>query len=285
MKLSTIHSGLFKLDGGAMFGVVPKQLWKRLNPPDDNNMCTWAMKCLLLEKDGKKILFDTGMGEKQDEKFRSHFEPHGPYHLLSSLEDHGVGADQVTDVFITHLHFDHCGGAVAKEGDRLYPTFGNATYWSNRTHLEWAREPNARERASFLKENFVPLEDEGVLKHLPEKRLQAFSDDIDVLMVDGHTEKMMIPHIRIGERTLVFCADLLPSAYHLGLPYVMAYDVRPLVTLEEKSAFLEEAYKNEYVLFLEHDPVHECITITKNERGKYVVKASGSLADFFPDNV
>ena len=282
MKLTTIHSGLFKLDGGAMFGVVPKQMWHRLNPPDENNMCTWAMRCLLLETDNKKILFDTGMGDKQGDKFRSHFEPHGPYTLLQSLEDAGVKPDDITDVFLTHYHFDHVGGAVSKREDgRLEPTFPNADYWSNQPHIDWAMNPNMREKASFLKENFVPLEAEGVLKTLAAKAPREFwSEDVEVLFVNGHTEKMMIPHININGRTVVFCADLLPSTGHLGLPYVMAYDVRPLVTLKEKEPFLKMAVERNYLLYLEHDPIAECIEIGINERGKFVVTKAGALSDF-----
>ncbi|MDX1683783.1 MAG: MBL fold metallo-hydrolase [Saprospiraceae bacterium] len=282
MKLTTIHSGLFKLDGGAMFGVVPKQLWKRINPPDDNNMCTWSMRCLLLEEGDRKILFDTGMGNKQGEKFRSHFEPHGPYDLIDSLKKAGVAPSEITDVFITHYHFDHVGGAVKRnEKDELVPTFENATYWSNQRHVDWATTPNHRERASFLKENFKPLEEHGVLKTLPTRDVMtSWIPNIDVLFVDGHTEKMMIPHISINGKTLVFCADLMPSAGHLGLPYVMAYDIRPLNTIAEKETFLKKAVEENYILFLEHDAPTECITVTRNERGKFVADKEGSLEDF-----
>lgn len=283
MKLSTIHSGLFKLDGGAMFGVVPKQLWKRLNPPDENNMCTWSMRCLLLEDGDKKILFDTGMGQKQNEKFRSHFEPHGPYDLITSLTSAGVSPDEITDVFITHYHFDHVGGAVKRrENGDLVPTFENARYWSNQRHVDWATTPNHRERASFLKENFQPLESHGVLNTIDTgDHMTSWQSNIDVLFVDGHTEQMMIPHIRIGGKTLVFCADLMPSTGHLGLPYVMAYDIRPLDTLREKEAFLKKAVEEEYILFLEHDRDTECVTLKIDERGKYVVDRAGRLSDFF----
>lgn len=279
MKLSTVHSGLFKLDGGAMFGVVPKQMWKKINPPDENNMCTWAMKCLLLEDGPRKILFDTGMGQKQGDKFRSHFEPHGPYDLIDSLKEKEVRPEDITDVFITHLHFDHVGGAISRGDDeRLVPTFPNAKYWSNQAHWEWAKEPNPRERASFLKENFMPLEEEGLINFIDSgKEKTTWIDNIDVLMVDGHTEKMMIPHIQINGRTVVFCADLLASSGHLGLPYVMAYDIRPLSTMKEKKTFLDLAIENNYLLYLEHDPVIECIEIGFNDRGRYVVTKSGSL--------
>ncbi len=287
MKLTTVHAGMFKLDGGAMFGVVPRQLWQRLNPPDEKNMCTWAMRCLLLEYGDRKILFDTGMGDKQGEKFRSHFEPHGDESLMSSIENAMLKPEEITDVFLTHLHFDHDGGAVSVDDKgHYYPTFPNARYWTNERHYKWALEPNPRERASFLKENMVPLEDAGVLNFIDvNKGVSHWIDNIDVLTVYGHTEAMMCPHIRIPSKdgdktkTLVFAADLMPSSFHLGLPYVMAYDIRPLITLEEKSAFLSEAVANDYVIFLEHDPSTECITVMKNERGRYIVNKSGSLDD------
>ena len=281
MKLSVVHSGMFKLDGGAMFGVVPKKLWHKLNPPDENNMCTWSMKCLLLETGNKKILFDTGMGEKQGEKFRSHFEPHGPYSLYSSLGNLSIDREAITDVFLTHYHFDHVGGAVEKDEEgKLYPAFPNATYWSNQAHIDWATDPNARERASFLKENFIPLESFGVLNKLSAKEeRETWIENVDVLYVNGHTEKMMIPHIRIHGRTVVFCADLLPSAGHLGMPYVMSYDIRPLVTLEEKGKFLKKAVEENYILFLEHDPVLECIEVGLNEKGRFEITRSGTLAE------
>ena len=246
MKFSTIHSGLFKLDGGAMFGVVPKQLWKKLNPPDDNNMCTWSMRCLLLEDGDRKILFDTGMGDKQGEKFRSHFEPHGPYDLIDSLEKAGVTASEITDVFITHYHFDHVGGAVKRdERCDLVATFENARYWSNQRHIDWATDPNHRERASFLKENFKPLEEHGVMNLLPsDDVMTSWLGNIDVLFVDGHTERMMIPH------------------------------------MAEKEAFLNKAVEENYILYLEHDAPTECITVTRNERGKFVIDKKGALNDF-----
>lgn len=282
MKITTIHSGLFKLDGGAMFGVVPKQMWKKLNTPDDNNMCTWSMRCLLLEWDDRKMLIDTGMGDKQGDKFRSHFEPHGPYSLNASLEEAGLKADDITDVFLTHLHFDHVGGAVSKEEDgRLSPTFTNATYWSNKAHWEWARTPNPRERASFLKENFIPLEEQGVVQHLPDDaEVLNWIPQMDVLFVNGHTEKMMVPLIKYQDKTIAFCADLLPSAGHVGLPYVMSYDIRPLFTMKEKKSFLDKAVEGEWILFLEHDHRCPCITIELNDRGRYAVKKRGSLKEF-----
>ena len=282
MKVSTVHSGLFKLDGGAMFGVVPKQLWERKNQPDENNMCTWAMKCLLIEIGDRKILLDTGMGHKQDDKFRSHFEPHGPYDLIGSLSELNVTPSQITDVFLTHLHFDHCGGAISiGQNGKLTPTFPNARYWSNEAHWEWAKTPNPREKASFLKENFILLEEEGIINFIPTQETKVeWMDGIDILHVNGHTEKMMIPHIQVNGKTLVFCADLLPSAGHLGLPYVMSYDIRPLDTMKEKKSFLDTAVDHEYILFLEHDKDNECIQVGRNDRGRYAVKKSGKLADF-----
>ncbi len=283
MKLSVINTGLFKLDGGAMFGVVPRRMWQKLNPPDDNNMCTWAMRCLLIETDTRKILVDTGIGNKQDDKFRSHFEPHGTDSLLASLEQKGVSVNDITDVFQTHLHFDHCGGAVHQDDNgKLSPTFPNATYWTNQQHWDWAMNPNPRERASFLKENFVPLQEAGVLKMIEVNPdgLTDWVDGIQIRLANGHTESMMLLYIPVGNKTVVYCADLIPSAYHIGLPYVMSYDIRPLITMAEKKVFLEEAVANEYLLFFEHDPHTESATITKNERGKYKIKEVITIEDF-----
>ena len=280
MKLSTINTGFFKLDGGAMFGVVPKQLWKKLNPPDENNMCTWAMRCLLIENGDRKILVDCGLGEKQDERFRSHFEPHGEDSLAHSISDNNLNPEDITDVFLTHLHFDHCGGAVSKDKDgKLIPTFPNATYWSNKTHFDWAMNPNPREKASFLKENFVPLQDAGVLQFVEETNSKNVFDNIDVKFVYGHTEAMMVLYIRNENFTLVYCADVLPSSYHIGLPYVMSYDVRPLITMKEKTEILEEAVREKQVLFFEHDPKTECATVRKNEKGRIVIDRVFSLEE------
>jgi glyoxylase-like metal-dependent hydrolase (beta-lactamase superfamily II) len=280
MKLHTIESGYFKLDGGAMFGVVPKTLWKRINPPDENNMCTWAMRCLLVETGDRKILIDTGMGDKQDEKFRSFFHPHGKSTIESSLSDIGLGLQDITDVFITHMHFDHVGGAVKRDAEgNLVPTFPNAIYWSNEKHYKWALDPNERERASFLKENIVPLMEHGVLKFLPSDKRFTWFNNFDVLTCDGHTEAMMVPIINTGNYTLVYCADLLPSSGHLGRPYVMSYDIRPLVTLVEKDELLEEALANDWYLFLEHDPVTEVIRVARNERGKVVPEDELSIEE------
>ncbi len=280
MKLSIIKTGFFKLDGGAMFGVVPKQLWQRLNPPDENNLCTWALRCLLVETEDKKILIDTGMGNKQDEKFRSHFEPHGADDLITSLQQQGLKPEDITDVFLTHLHFDHCGGAVKKdETGKLVPTFPNATYWSNKTHYDWAMNPNERERASFLKENFVPLIEAGVLKFVEEKEGIELWNDIKINFAFGHTEAMMIPEINFKNRKIIYCADLLPSSFHIGMPYVMSYDIRPLETLKEKHRLLEKAVERQDILFFEHDPNLECCTVKKDDRGRIVLHEALKLEE------
>lgn len=271
MKLTPINTGFFKLDGGAMFGIVPKRLWQRLNPPDDNNLCTWAMRCLLIETKDRKILVDTGLGDKQDDKFRSHFEPHGDDNLLSSLAQVGVQPEAITDVFLTHLHFDHVGGAVKRDSKgALVPTFPNATYWTNEAHYQWALNPNAREKASFLKENFVPLMDAKVLRFIDVPNDGEWLPGIRIRYVYGHTEAMMLLFIDTGDKTVVYTADLIPSSYHIGMPYIMAYDLQPLKTLAEKKQLLEEALAGNYELFFEHDPHLERCTVKKNERGRIV---------------
>jgi len=266
MNLHIIHTGNFKLDGGAMFGVVPKSLWQRTNPADENNMCTWAMRCLLIEQGDQAILIDNGIGNKQSEKFFSYYYLHGDHSLQGSLHKAGFSEDDITDMFHTHLHFDHCGGGVQKDGDGFKLTFPKARYWSNRDHWKWATEPNAREKASFLKENIQPIEESGHLFHVSEDKTSPFSN-IDIITVDGHTDKQMLPVIRYKEHTIVFVADLLPSVGHIPLPYVMGYDTRPLLTLSEKESFLKEAADNNYILFLEHDPVNECCTVKYTDRG------------------
>lgn len=274
MKLHSIETGNFKLDGGAMFGVVPKSLWHKLNPADDNNMCSWAMRCLLIEDGDKLILIDNGIGSKQDEKFFSHYYLHGDYCLENSLKEKGFNKNDITDVFLTHLHFDHCGGSVEKVNNILQPAFKNATYWSNQLHWSWATKPNQREKASFLKENILPIEESGQLKFLDnplksEIKFQKnkFSENIEVAFFSGHTESMMLPMINYKNNIIVFMADLLPSAAHIPLPYIMAYDMFPMQTLNEKTSFLNEAVENNYILFFEHDITNECCTLQKTEKG------------------
>jgi glyoxylase-like metal-dependent hydrolase (beta-lactamase superfamily II) len=266
MKLHTIDTGFFKLDGGAMFGVVPKSIWNKLNPSDSNNMCNWAMRCLLIEDGNQLILIDNGLGNKQDDKFFSYYFLNGEDSLSNSLHKNGFSENDVTDMFLTHLHFDHCGGGVKRVGEKLELTFPNARYWSNENHWLWATQPNAREKASFLKENILPMQESGQLKFVGEKDLSPFPQ-MDIFFASGHTDRMMIPKIKYKDKTICFMADLLPSSHHVPLPYVMGYDTRPLLTMQEKEAFLMEAASNNYILFLEHDPVHECCTVKQTERG------------------
>lgn len=273
MKIHLVETGLFKLDGGAMFGIVPRRLWQRLNPPDENNLCTWAMRCLLVEYGDRRILFDTGIGDKQDEKFRRHFEPHGKATLLGSLAGLGFQPEHITDVFLTHLHFDHVGAAVSRRADgSLVPTFPNAAYWTNELHYQWACRPNMREKASFLKENFVPLRDANVLKFLPLRDNELeWLPGIRVRYVYGHTEAMMIPFFHIGKKTIVYCADVIPSSFHIGLPYVMSYDIRPLVTLAEKEKILTDAAEGGHLLLFEHDPLNTGCTVKRDDRDRIVM--------------
>ncbi|HEX6915475.1 MAG TPA: MBL fold metallo-hydrolase [Chitinophagaceae bacterium] len=281
MKLYSVNTGYFKLDGGAMFGVVPKSIWNKLNPADENNLCSWALRCLLIEDGDRLILVDNGIGDKQDAKFFGHYYLHGDDTLDKSLAKHGFSRDQVTDVFLTHLHFDHCGGSIVRNGDKLEPAFKNATYWSNAAHWDWATKPNDREKASFLKENILPISESGQLKMIDHPPFNAsapaaisgplpatgFSADISVRFTYGHTGAMMLPQIRYKDRTIVYMADLLPAAAHIPLPYVMAYDMFPLTTLQEKRSFLDEAAKNDYILFFEHDPETECCDLQLTEKG------------------
>jgi len=293
MKLHTIHTGLFKLDGGAMFGVVPKSMWNKIQPADENNLCTWAMRCLLIEEGDKLILVDNGIGDKQDAKFLSHYYLHGDDSLDKSLAALGFHRDDITDVLLTHLHFDHCGGSIVREGGRLVPAFKNAVYWSHSRHWKWATEPNEREKASFLKENILPIQESGQLQFVDggaggsaaagvgsgaaaggaavSTGLATIENIIipglSVRLAFGHTDAMMLPQLQYKGQTLVFMADLLPSVGHMPLPYVMAYDMFPLTTLHEKRSFLEEAAAGNYVLFFEHDPVNECVVPEKTEKG------------------
>jgi glyoxylase-like metal-dependent hydrolase (beta-lactamase superfamily II) len=267
MKLYAINAGHFKLDGGAMFGVVPKSIWNKLNPADENNMCSWATRCLLIEDGKRLILIDNGMGDKQDPKFFSYYYLHGKDTLASSLKHHGFGFDDITDVFLTHLHFDHCGGSIQfnKTKSQLEPAFKNAVYYSNQKHWDWAVNPNSREKASFLKENIMPIQESGQLTFLKEG--DALSEHISFLEVNGHTEAMMLPIVKYKNQTIAYMADLIPSVGHLPIPYVMGYDVRPLETLKEKDHILKKALDENWVLMFEHDPIHECVTLERTEKG------------------
>lgn len=278
MKLYSIETEYFKLDGGAMFGVVPKSIWNKLNPADENNLCSWAMRCLLIEDGNKLILIDNGVGNKQDAKFFGHYYLHGDHTLDSSLKKAGFSKDDITDVILTHLHFDHCGGSIDRVDDKLIPAFKNATYWSNERHWEWATKPNDREKASFLKENILPIKESGQLKMVNSQwsivnsqKLQtepsSILPEISFRFVNGHTDAMMLPQIKYKDKTIVYMADLLPSVHHIPLPYVMGYDMFPLTTLNEKKLFLKEALENDYILFFEHDPVNECCNLHQTERG------------------
>ena len=277
MQLYSIETGDFKLDGGAMFGVVPKSIWSKLNPADENNLCSWAMRCLLIEDGNKLILVDTGIGNKQDAKFFSHYYLHGDATLENSLAKLGFSKEDITDVILTHLHFDHCGGAIECINNALVPAFKKATYWSNENHWNWAINPNDREKASFLKDNILPIQQSGQLQFIsvPKETLEQtgslgtsiFNENISLRFVNGHTDAMMLPQIKYKEKQIVFMADLLPSSGHIPLPYVMAYYMFPLTTLNEKKSFLQEAVDNNYVLFFEHDYINECCTLQQTEKG------------------
>lgn len=281
IKVIPIETGYFKLDGGAMFGVVPKTIWEKMIPADENNLCSWTMRCLLVDTGDQIILIDTGLGEKQDERFFSHYFLHGGFTLMNSLSKAGYHPDDITDVIITHFHFDHVGGAVKKgEAENLIPAFSNARYWTSHRHYDWAFNPNARERASFLKENFVPLKDAGVLNYVVEEQGNQWSDHINLRFSYGHTESMILPQIKVNDEvTIIYAADLIPSAYHVGLPYIMGYDIRPLITLEEKTSFLKEVADQGYYLFLEHDKETECISIKLDAKGRPEVDKKLRLAE------
>ena len=272
MKLYPIETGNFKLDGGAMFGVVPKTIWNKTNPADNNNLIDIAARCLLIEDGSRLILIDTGMGDKQSDKFFGYYSLWGSHSLDKSLAKYGFHRDDITDVFMTHLHFDHCGGSIQWNKDRTgyEPAFKNATFWSNENHWQWATEPNVREKASFLKENIIPIQESGQLRFIqrPEEDYLVKSElGFGILFVDGHTEKQMIPHLQYQDKTIVFCADLLATAGHIPVPYVMGYDTRPLLTMPEKTKFMNLAAENNYYLFLQHDAYNEIITVEKTERG------------------
>ncbi len=276
MKVHVIEAGKFKLDGGAMFGVVPKSIWQKTNPADSNNLCTWSMRCLLVETAGRRILIDTGMGHKQPDRFFNYYEPHGPQ-LEESLSLAGFQASDITDVFLTHLHFDHCGGAIKREGDQLVPAFTEARYWSNAEHWQWATQPNGREKASFLSENILPIQQSGKL-HMVEKE-GVFAEGFTIRYVNGHTQAMMLPVLAYGDQTILYCADALPSTGHIPLPYIMGYDTRPLITLDEKEELLKKAADLNEILFLEHDNQNECCTVQHTEKGVRL-KESGKLENF-----
>lgn len=272
MKLYPIETGNFKLDGGAMFGVVPKTIWNKTNPADENNLIDIAARCLLIEDGNRLILIDTGMGNKQSDKFFGYYSLWGSHSLDKSLAKYGFHRDDITDVFMTHLHFDHCGGSIQWNKDRTgyEPAFKNAVFWSNENHWQWATEPNVREKASFLKENIIPMQESGQLRFIqrPEEDFLVKSElGFGILFVDGHTEKQMIPHLQYQDKTIVFCADLLATAGHIPIPYVMGYDTRPLLTMPEKTKFMNAAAENNYYLFLQHDAHNEIITVEKTERG------------------
>jgi glyoxylase-like metal-dependent hydrolase (beta-lactamase superfamily II) len=277
MQLYSINTGYFKLDGGAMFGVVPKSIWNKLNPADENNLCNWALRSLLIKTDDRLILVDTGMGNKQDAKFFGHYHLNGNDSLESSLAVYGFTKNDITDVFHTHLHFDHCGGTIIKDNGQLISAFPNAQFWSNEKHWEWAVNPNEREKASFLKENMLPIQESGKLQFIPTPNSDfdannllgsiEFMNDIKIRFVNGHTNSMMLPQINYKGRTIVYMADLLPSTAHIPLPYIMGYDMFPYTTLQEKKSFLKEAANNNYVLFFEHDPINECCTVQETEKG------------------
>ncbi|QHV97525.1 MBL fold metallo-hydrolase [Spirosoma endbachense] len=276
MTLQTLDTGLFKLDGGAMFGVVPKPLWQKLNPADEQNRCTWAMRCLLYEQGNQLLLVDTGIGDKQDAKFFGHYDLHGDASLIKSIHQAGYAETDITDVLLTHLHFDHVGGAVKQTDGQLSPVFSNATYWTHPSHWNWAINPNPREKASFLSENILPVQESGQLTFLADNPFPYA--DISLLYVDGHTEKMALPIIKWKGRTVAYMADLIPSSGHVPLPYIMSYDVRPLLTMDEKARVLQQAAAENWILVFEHDPVTEAATVEMTEKGVRI-REKGRLAE------
>ncbi len=280
MKLYSINAGHFKLDGGAMFGTVPKSIWHKLNPADENNMCSWAMRCLLIEDGNRLFLIDNGMGNKQSEKFFGYYYMHGNDTLENSLNQAGFTADDVTDMILSHLHFDHCGGSIQFDKDKTgyEPAFKNAVYYSTERHWKWATEPNPREKPSFLSENILPIQESGQLKFLNEG--ESITENISVMFANGHTDGMMVPHIKYKGKTLVYMADMMPSVGHIPVNYVMGYDTRPLLTMQEREPFMKRAADEEYILFLEHDPVNECCTVQHTDKGVRL-KEKFSLKEFF----
>jgi glyoxylase-like metal-dependent hydrolase (beta-lactamase superfamily II) len=277
MKVFEIDAGFFKLDGGAMYGVVPKTFWNNWNPADEDNLCTWKMRCLLIKTENKLILIDTGMGGKQDAKWQGYFKPHGKANLINSLKLNGFEPSDITDVILSHLHFDHCGGAVIRKNGQLTTTFENAKYWTHSLHWNWAIKPNQREKATFLQENLLPIQENNQLNFI-DKVKNPF-EKIEFLIADGHTEKMLMPLITVGNYKILFVADTIPSASHVHIPYVMAYDVRPLVTMAEKNDILAKAVANDWILFYDHDPVYACSKIELTEKG-YRACQLGQLSDF-----
>jgi glyoxylase-like metal-dependent hydrolase (beta-lactamase superfamily II) len=281
MILHSIDSGYFKLDGGAMFGVVPKTFWHKLNPADGNNLCSWAMRCLLIEDDKKLILVDTGMGNKQDSKWQGYYYRHGEGDLVNSIRAKGYSENDVTDVILSHLHFDHCGGAVKWKDDRtkFEMTFPNAKYWTHSEHFESAINPNPREKATFFKDNILPIQEANQLFFVDKVVKKPFQN-IEFLLADGHTEKMLMPKISYQNKEIIFIADTIPSHAHIPVPYVMGYDIQPLKTMEEKTNLLSQASEKEWVIFFDHDPLYDCATVQRTEKG-FFMKDCGNLKDFF----
>lgn len=278
MTVQTLDTGFFKLDGGAMFGVVPKALWNKLNPADERNLCSWALRCLLIEDGNRLVLVDTGMGDKQDARFFGHYDLHGEASLIGSIRQAGYAETDITDVLLTHMHFDHVGGAIRREASNgnLVPTFANATHWVHSDHWHWATHPNPREKASFLSENILPIQESGQLTFLDQTPFNL--PGLDFFYVDGHTEKMALPKLTINGQTILFCSDLMPSSYHIPMPYVMSYDVRPLLTMDEKARILAQAAAENWVLVFQHDPTTEAATVEITEKG-VKIKDKGALRE------
>lgn len=279
MKLFIVRDRNLKLDGGAMFGVVPKVLWNKLYPADENNLCNWAMRCLLVVTEDRKILIDNGAGYKQDEKFFGHYYMNGDFSIEKDLKENGFEPEDITDVILTHLHFDHCGGSVVLlDNGKLVPAFPNADFWVGKKQWELAMNPNKREKASFLSENILPIKESGKLKLVEDDDVEIYPG-VRLVQFHGHTAGQIIPHINYKGKTIVFMADLLPSTAHISMSWVMGYDTTPLLTLEDKKRFYEEAIKNNYTLFFEHDLYNECCTLKNTEKGTRLDKTL-SLEEF-----